>query len=77
MRLPCVDALTTSRMHHVVEFGLAALASHENVVLAAPKAHAHGLERPKKGEHNGRTAIAAFELWREEGSLKRRISEEP
>ena len=52
-------------MHHVIEFG--AVASRENAVL----------ERPGEGRQNGRIAIAAFELWREGGSLKRSISEWP
>ena len=59
-------------MHHVVEFGAAAVASKENALLEAPKAHAHGLDRPEDGEKNARTAIAAFELWREQGQLKRK-----
>ena len=64
----CVSVLWvvgTPRVHHVIEFG--AVASRENAVL----------ERPGEGGQNGRIAIAAFELWREGGSLKRSISEGP
>ena len=69
----CVSVLWAhgdEKLHHVLEFGVAAAASASNALLETPKEHAHAVERGD--ETNARTAVAAFEHWRGAGDRKRK-----
>ena len=71
MDAACVSVLWAfgrDAKHHVVEFGLSAVATLQNALLESPKAHAHVVERDSGDEvesSGNRVAVAAFELWRE------------
>ena len=68
----CVSVLWThgdEKLHHVLEFGVAASASASDALLESPKKHAHGVGR---SHGSARTAVAAFEHWREDGDRKRK-----
>ena len=72
MNADCVSVLWApgdEKLHHVLEFGVAAAVSASDALLETPNEHAHAVER---GETNARTAVAAFEHWRGDGDRKRK-----